>query len=134
SAPAWRSRTERIAAMPGATANASRMVTSRCPNTSSPYKGRPLALGQLAKRQVAGLGPIRHPLGNHLIGWCQHDQGQLSTIDGDRGGRRLVVLEGLREGGQDHLGVVVAQLLPATVELTLHLGLLLDGLLAGCGQ
>src|SRR4030095_15892570 len=120
--------------MPGATANASRMVTSRCPNTSSPYKGRPLALGQLAKRQVAGLGPIRHPLGNHLKRGRQNDQGQLSTIDGHRGCRRLVVLKGLRQGGQDHLGVVATQLLPTLVKRTLQSSLLLGCPLARWGQ
>jgi hypothetical protein len=63
------------------------------PKHQQPVEGRPLALGQLPKRQVACLGPTRHPLRNYIRGWRQHDQGQFSAIEGHRRCRRLVVLK-----------------------------------------
>ena len=104
------------------------------PKYKQAVEGRPLPLRQLPKRQVARFGPIRHPLGNHIERWRQNDQRQLITVDSNWRGRRLVVLKGLRQGRQDHVRVVVAQLLPPAVKLPLQLGLLFGCLLAGSSQ
>jgi hypothetical protein len=76
---------------------------------------------QLPERQVAGLGGPGHPLRDCIFCWNKDDQRQFAAVYPDRGRRRLVVFECLRQGRDDRIGVVSQQLLPLLVECRLRL-------------
>jgi hypothetical protein len=79
------------------------------PGHEQQVKRGPLALRQLAKRQVPGLGSGRQPLGNRVFAWDKHDQGEPGSVNADCGGRCLVILESFGQGRQYSVRVIAGQ-------------------------